>query len=65
MLYKFLWNSHDRIKRNTLIVDITEGVIRMMDIESQSQALKASWGVKLLKSKESWSFFRKDPFEFT
>ena len=29
----------------------------MMEIESQFQALKASWLVKLLKSKESWSFY--------
>ena len=56
VFYKFLWNSHDRIKRNTLIADINEGGIQMMDIESQFEALKASWVVKLINSNESWGF---------
>ena len=48
VFYKFLWNSHDRIKRNTLIADINEGGIQMVDIESQFEALK-----KLINSNES------------
>ena len=56
IFYRFVWNSHDRIKRNTLIADICEGGIQMMDIESQFEALKASWVVKLLNSIGSWSF---------
>ena len=56
VFYKFLWHSHDRIKRNTLIADINEGGIQMVDIESQFEALKASWVVKLINSNESWGF---------
>ena len=37
----------------------------MMDIESQFEALKASWVVKLINSNESWGFFRKYISEFT
>jgi len=52
-LYSFIWNSKiDRIKRKTLIGDYENGGLKMIDITSQSKALKVKWLEKLLHSKE-------------
>lgn len=32
-IFNFIWNKHDRIKRNTLIGKIEEGGIGVIDIE--------------------------------
>ena len=45
LIYNFLWNKTDRMKRNTytLIGDNLDGGIRKIDLESRLQALKAIW----------------------
>ena len=48
LIYNFLWNKTDRIKRNTLIGDILDGGIGIIDLESKLQALKAMWIPRLL-----------------
>ena len=50
LIYKFLWNSRDRIKRNTVISPINRGGINLVDIETKFKALKASWIPRLLKN---------------
>ena len=42
LIYKFLWNSRDRIKRNTVLSPIKRGGIYLVDIEKKIKALKAS-----------------------
>ncbi len=49
LLYKYIWNSHDRIKRNQLINQIEEGGLNMIDIVSQFEALKAVWMNRILQ----------------
>jgi len=48
-MYNFLWNSStERIKRNYMIGKYEEGGLKMLDIRSQSEALKLKW-IGLLK----------------
>ena len=50
LIFKFLWNKQDRIKRNTLIGDIKDGGIGIVDMESKLRALKATWIPRLVTS---------------
>ena len=43
--YNFLLDKTDRIKRNTLIGDILDGGIGIIDLESKLQALKAIYTI--------------------
>ena len=60
LMYQFLWHKRDRIKRAALICDFNEGGIRMIDIDSFFDALKAAWITRIIKSTgESWSILPK------
>ena len=60
-IYQFLWHKRDRIKRTSLICDQNEGGIRMLDIDSFFDALKAAWVKRIINSDgESWSILPKD-----
>ena len=48
-----MWNKTERIKRNTLIGNIADGGIGVIDIETKIMSLKAIWVSKLLKSKNT------------
>jgi hypothetical protein len=44
LMYDFLWDGKpERIKRNTVIRDISEGGLKMIDIRAMIDALKISW----------------------
>ncbi len=43
LIFGFLWNSNDRIKRKTLIGQKELGGINMLDIFCKNKATKASW----------------------
>ncbi len=47
MIFNFLWNSHERIKRKTLIGNKESGGVEMLDIFCKNKALKAAWLRKL------------------
>ena len=47
LIFNFIWNKTDRIKRNTMIGKIEDGGMGITDIESKFKALKASWVRKL------------------
>lgn len=51
LLFNFIWDKSERIKRNTLIGDIIDGGLSIIDIESKFKALKAAWIPRLLSSK--------------
>ena len=51
ILYNFIWNKVDRIKRNTLIADYGEGGLRMVDVQSKIESLKAAWIPRILNDK--------------
>ena len=51
LIYNFLWDSRERIKRLTLIGQVSKGGIGLVDIETKMKALKATWVPRLLKRK--------------
>jgi len=53
--HSFLWNTTDRIKRNTLIARYNVGGINMVDVDCMVQGLKAAWIPRLLRAYESES----------
>ena len=60
MFYNFLWNDKgDKIKRNILINDYSEGGLKMIDIASFNRSLKATWIKKYLDKENcgSWKSF--------
>ena len=50
-IFNFMWNTTERIKRNTVIGEISEGGIGLIDLESNLRSLKAAWVSRLLKTK--------------
>ena len=60
LFYKFLWDGkEDKIKRNVMINDFSEGGLKMIDIESFNKSLKSSWIKKYLDPENcsSWKSF--------
>lgn len=51
LLFNFKWNTFDRIKRNTLIGDITDICLSIIEIESKFKTLKAAWIPQIVFSK--------------
>ena len=52
-------NLSQKIKRNVMINDFSEGGLKMIDIESFNKSLKSSWIKKYLdpENSSSWKFF--------
>ena len=49
LFFNFLWNGKgDKIKRNTMISDYSEGGLRMINLISFNKALKSAWVKKYL-----------------
>ena len=60
LLYKFLWNGKcDKIKRTHMINDYTKGGLKMLDIQSFNNAIKAKWIQRYLdpNDKGKWKLF--------
>ena len=56
-VFNFIWNKKDRIKRNCIINDYTSGGLKMVDIVSQFNAIKAAWVPRILNEKnKKWTF---------
>ena len=49
IIYNFIWNKRERIKRNTLIGSINKGGIGVIDIESKIKGLRTAWISRLVK----------------
>ena len=62
MFYSFTWNNTDHIKRNTLIAEIEDDGINVIDVDSHILALKASWVSKIIDTNDSWVALGKDYF---
>ena len=49
IFYKFIWSGKgDKIKRDIMINDLSEGCLKMIDIQSFTKSLKATWINKYL-----------------
>ena len=50
ILYAFIWNKKDRIKRNVMIAPIKFGGVNMIDVGSFFASIKTSWIARLIKN---------------
>jgi len=56
IFYKFLWNNGpDKVKRNLLIQEYADGGLKMIDLKSFIQYLKANWLKRAVKKSYRWS----------
>ena len=58
-MYKFIWNNKpDKIKRNTLIGNIKDGGLKMIDFENMVKAQKLMWIKRIYNNNQSsWKAF--------
>ncbi len=56
LIFGFLWEKNEKIKRKTLIMNKLKGGINMLDIHCKNKALKASWIKRLNKTGPNKSF---------
>ena len=65
MFYKFLWGAVDKVKREIVINDYENGGLRMIDIETQTNAIKASWVKRYVEGRDGeWSTIMSHYFCF-
>ena len=60
LFFSFLWNGKgDKIKRDIIINDYPNGGLKMIDIQSFSKSLKATWIKKYLddENRGKWKYF--------
>ena len=50
LIFSFLWKSRERIKRNTLIGNLKDGGIGLVDLISKFKSLKAAWISRIIKN---------------
>ena len=50
ILYDFLWQGRDRVKRRKTVGHISDGGISMIDVQSFFTSLKASWVIRFIQS---------------
>ena len=58
--FHFLWSGRgDKIKRNVMIADYSDGGLKMIDLESFNKALKSTWVKKYLDPENhgKWKYF--------
>ena len=59
IVYKFLWNNQERIKRKVLIRKQGQGGLNVTHVESFLSAIKIQWVKKILTSADKWSIIPK------
>ena len=62
-IFRFLWAKRDMIKRKALYCPISEGGLKIPDIQTQFDALKASWINRIFRSDETWTHIPKKSFK--
>jgi hypothetical protein len=58
LLYNFIMNKRDRIKRNTQVGNVREGGVGIIDISLKLKYVRISWINKILSKKSSLLFCR-------
>ena len=59
-MFEFLWNKNpDKIKRKTIVQNIENGGLKMIDINKFLKSLKSSWVKRIFDTtnKELWKVF--------
>ena len=52
MLFKFLWNGRDKVKRSSTYGDYNKGGLRMPKVETVIKSLRLAWLQRLLQAKK-------------
>ena len=61
IIYHFIYNSQtDKIKRSVLIAPYEEGGYKMIDIDSQNEAIKMGWMKRLITTDGTWKKYVVD-----
>ena len=68
IIFNFIWNKKDRIRRNTLVGDKLKGRINIVEIQSKFKVFKAPWIPKILSCNHELkdffeSFCRRNNFD--
>lgn len=66
LFYAFLWNGKgDKIKRDVIVNDYSNGGLKMIDIQSFNKSLKATWIKKYLDkdNQGKWKYFFENELE--
>ena len=58
LMFNFIWNKRDRVKRNTMIAPYEIGGLRMIDVKSKVESIKASWITRLLSDQRALSILK-------
>ena len=65
LFFKFLWNSGpDRIKRNTIIKDMSAGGLRMVNINVFIKSLKITWLRRIIQNDRNVSWYTLSGIDF-
>ena len=55
MFFKFIWNGPDKIRRNVMIQDLSDGGIKMVDVLSAASAQQLYWIQRIREAdKQGW-----------
>ena len=54
IVFTFLWNGRDRIKRSVLINSKENGGLDMISIDDHIKALRAAWAARFVNSDGKW-----------
>ena len=54
LIYNYLWNGPDKVKRSVIVQKVSEGGLKMIDVNSWLLSLKAAWVPKIINSKENF-----------
>ena len=66
ILYKFLWNGPDKIKRLTMIADISNGGLKMPHLESIIETQKVMWMKRYSENNDHpWKAFMRESLKET
>lgn len=58
MLFKFLWNGNDKVKRISTYNDFNKGGLRMPNVEAIIKSLRLAWLKRLLNTKNAfWKMY--------
>ena len=64
LLFNFIWGKRDRIKRNILYQNISQGGVNMIDVNAFFTSLKAAWLPRILNRCDTWNCIAHKYFSF-
>ena len=59
IMFKFIWNGSEKIKRNTLICSLEQGGLNMIDVELFIDSLCAAWAARIMSDDGKKNIFLK------